>query len=979
MGRSFADGDLVAGRYRVVRAVASGAMGDVYEVVDLELREHVALKTLLAELAGEPRASDRLRREVQLARRITHPNVCRLFDVGTAEAGDATLTFLTMELLAGDTLADRLARGRLTLPEAATVVAQLAAGLDAVHAAGVVHRDLKSENIVLCDGGGRAVIADFGIARGGNGRANPAADPFADKVTLHGEFIGSPQYMAPEQVLGEVAVTPAADIYALGVLMYEMVTGELPFRGGATAYATASLRLTQAPRPPRQLVPELPERWERAILRCLERAPTARFATAGAAAAAIAEPGPLSRAATPPARGRGRPGVVLLAAVVAGGAAVGAYAWTQRGHGAGASFARVPAHGARRTVAIHAFTETKRVEYQADRTTAPALRGPDVALALPEQLRARLAIGDELRVLPPGADGKYEDVDDTVTAALDGRDLELAVIDSAGDSAHETFDRDADPDDVAAWLRDQLGAPPATALDRARLGDVLPELAAGEARGERALRAGRWSDAERELVEVVAADRAAPLAHLALARALAHLGKDAAAADQATIADQLAWSLGRHDQLGAAQAAADLRGELPRALTLARQLWDAYPDELEWGLALADLQARTGANRDADATVAALRHLAPPRRDDPRVDLADADVAENLGDFRRELDAARRAEGKLAESPLLGRAATDEAWALQQLGDLPGALAAYATVEHVARSYDDRLAFAGALANIATVDRHLGRLDDAARGYAGALATYEDAGATSRLWNAWNGAAIVEATRGDLARASDDFAKAGAAARATGDRVGELTAQLNIASLSEERGALADADALLATVVDGARALGDQRMLALGLDARGRVAEDRGALAEARRLLEQALAIREAIGDPAGAAVTRAALANVALDAGELADGLAAATAAVAALGTVADPAATAMANTALARAQRLSRHLRDARIAMDAAVATSKLADDKPTELAARLEDARLRAAEGHPSAKELAAVRAEAQALGLVQIADATKRTGQ
>ena len=255
-GASFTAGCHVGGRYEIVRFIAAGGMGEVYEAVDQVLGTRVALKAVRAAHAGSAPAVDRLKREIALARKVTHPNICRVHDVGE-HAGRA---FLTMELLGGETLADRLKRGVLDESEIERIAPQLVAALGALHAAGVVHRDFKSSNIVL--DGERVVVTDFGLARSTEGSADA-------RLTVDAALLGTPAYMAPEQVEGREA-TPVSDIYALGVVLYEMTTGALPFAED-TPLATATARLTKDPP-----VPDVAARWKASILRCLERAPEDR-------------------------------------------------------------------------------------------------------------------------------------------------------------------------------------------------------------------------------------------------------------------------------------------------------------------------------------------------------------------------------------------------------------------------------------------------------------------------------------------------------------------------------------------------------------------------------------------------------------------------------------------------------------------------------------------------------------------------------
>ena len=273
-GSLVAPGDLLAGRFRIVRALASGGMGDVYEADDEQLGDRIALKTIRTDVAANPRMLARFKKEIQLAKRVSHPNVCRIHDLGIEERPGGAIAFLTMELLAGETLTQRLERDRLTVEETGRIAAQIADGLDAAHKAGVIHRDLKTSNIILAEDNSqlRVVITDFGIAHAGSPQSSAGA------LTLTGEIVGTPDYMAPEQLRGDVT-TPATDIYAFGLILFEMVTGQKAF-AGETPLAAAVKRLENPPPSARLFVPDLPQAWETAILRCLNPDPGKRFQTA---------------------------------------------------------------------------------------------------------------------------------------------------------------------------------------------------------------------------------------------------------------------------------------------------------------------------------------------------------------------------------------------------------------------------------------------------------------------------------------------------------------------------------------------------------------------------------------------------------------------------------------------------------------------------------------------------------------------------
>jgi predicted ATPase/Tfp pilus assembly protein PilF len=267
----FAAGERIAGRYLVHRLLGKGGMGEVYEAWDEELAIPVALKTL--HLSGGDAVLQRLKLESLLARSVSHPNVCRVYDLGRHAEGKATVWFLTMEQLHGETLAQHLRKVKvLPLDRALRIAEQMAAGLGAAHQSGVVHRDFKADNVMLVGQGAteQAIVMDFGLSM-----ATTQGQVLDVVEGRRPAIFGTPAYMAPEQLQGG-AVGPEADIYALGIVLFEMVTGTLPF-SGPSAFEVARQRLETDPPSPRTLVPELDVHWETVILRCLAREPGSRF------------------------------------------------------------------------------------------------------------------------------------------------------------------------------------------------------------------------------------------------------------------------------------------------------------------------------------------------------------------------------------------------------------------------------------------------------------------------------------------------------------------------------------------------------------------------------------------------------------------------------------------------------------------------------------------------------------------------------
>jgi serine/threonine-protein kinase len=265
------------GPYRIVAPLGAGGMGEVYRARDPRLERDVAIKVLPTRLAADATALRRFERETKALAALAHPNILSIFDVGT-ERG---VTYAVTELLVGETLRDRLARGVMPWREAAAIGAAIAEGLAAAHARGIVHRDLKPENIFLAEDG-RVIVLDFGIA-GREPALEPSSDPSLATLTaatLPGTVMGTLGYMSPEQLRGE-NVGPTADIFALGCVLYEMVTARPAFRRHTAAETIAAVLHDEPEAIARfEAARAAPDRLERLLRRCLEKSPVQRSASA---------------------------------------------------------------------------------------------------------------------------------------------------------------------------------------------------------------------------------------------------------------------------------------------------------------------------------------------------------------------------------------------------------------------------------------------------------------------------------------------------------------------------------------------------------------------------------------------------------------------------------------------------------------------------------------------------------------------------
>jgi serine/threonine protein kinase len=264
-------------RYQVMKKLGEGGMSYVYLAKEISSDDTVAIKVLSPRLASDKSSVERLRREAGLAMRLDHPNVCRILRLGESEDG---LIYLVMPFLKGELLSDREVRGGpMDMTLGVTLLKQMCAGLHHAHELQIIHRDLKPENVMLVpddDGGGggveRAVVMDFGLAK------ERRADPAIAKLTATGIILGTPEFMSPEQIRGK-PLDARSDIYALGIVAFEMFTGKLPFQG-RNAQEMMIARLRSQPIAIRTLRPDVPDAVEKALTKALQTNPDDRFSTA---------------------------------------------------------------------------------------------------------------------------------------------------------------------------------------------------------------------------------------------------------------------------------------------------------------------------------------------------------------------------------------------------------------------------------------------------------------------------------------------------------------------------------------------------------------------------------------------------------------------------------------------------------------------------------------------------------------------------
>ncbi len=881
--RTFPAGEVLCGRFRVARLIGRGGMGDVYEADDLELGVTVALKTIRHDISDDPATLRRFKREVTLARHVTHPNVCRVFDlfIHHPPDGGPSKLVLTMELLRGETLARRLGRGgKIPAPKALGIVRDMAEGLAAAHRAGIVHRDLKCGNVFLVpteDGGERAVLTDFGLA------CSPGPTHGDDSTATAPErFFGTPAYVSPEQLQGQ-PTGPASDIYSLGVVMYEMITGSRPFEGPSPMSA-AVRRLVEEPTPPRRLVREVDARWQAVILRCLHRDPARRFARVEDVVAALT--GEAAHLRLP------RRVVAGVAAAAVLATALGVLWWHLQ---------RPRPEGQRPSVAVLGLRDLRQDGHHA--WLAPALA---------EMLATELSADQQLRLVPGqevarvrtelGLDRVESFTRDTLTnlhrllgsdyvlvgsyLALDENEpgtirLDLRVQETDdGSVVASTSVRGSEAQlldlvsDAGRRMRRQLGlgelSDEALRLARGLL-PTSPEATRLYAQGLERLNAMDALAARDLLERAVAAEPGFPLAHAALAAAHADLGYVGQARQEAAEAARLADGLPREARLVVEAQQAAVAADWPRAIDVYRSLWTFFPDNPWYGMRLVEAQLDSGAVAAARETVERLRRS--EAAEGPQLDLVAARVSGAAGDTEAQRELAARAAASsldLGAKLLYARARRVEALALWELGRSEEARRVATEAAVVLEAVGDRQGEAQAAIFLATLDRAARRLDQAREDLHNALdiaAEIGDAGVRATALDALGDLALEE---GDLDAAADLFDRALELYRETGNARFEARLLRARASVLRRRGDLQTSLADSVRAFDILDELGDRDAAAAALNSIAIIHKQQGRLDDAAVAFSRALTIKREIGDRRELATPLVNIGNVELARGRL-------------------------------------------------------------------------------------------------------------
>jgi tetratricopeptide (TPR) repeat protein/tRNA A-37 threonylcarbamoyl transferase component Bud32/TolB-like protein len=853
-------GTRLAGRYRIEGVLGAGAMGVVYRAHDEQLDADVALKALRAERRYDDAALERFRREILIARKVTHPKVVRIHDIGR----DGDIVFLTMDLVPGATLRERLADGPLKLSEALAIARDVAEALAAAHACGVVHRDLKPAN-VLIDAAGVARLADFGVARAVRG----------DDLTAEGAVAGTPDYLAPEQIRGET-VDGRADIFALGLLLHEMLTGDVPLRGQSLAETAARRAAGRTAALPK--LKGVPRGVQRIVERCLEPRPEDRYPTAAELAGDLARGAANFRLK----RNARRAAAAAALALVAAGAAWWGIETRRPDAAPEAALREAPAPARIAFLPFENATGDAGFDWirrglpetlstaLAERPTLQPIESLRVFRTI-EALRLPDGPLDEAAVRQLAA---LLDADEIVSGRIigdsGGRRLELTVTSwPAGGSrpirvAIGEGGLLAAADVAVAEILAALDVPPE---DEARPVALSADPAAMAAydEGVALMARGETLSAIGPLENSVAADSAFAAGWTALSRAYLDAGRreDALGASEKALA-ALGGAGGRAALMTRAQHAV-LSAEPETAFELLKEAVERYPNDEAARLRLAELQGEYGQFKEA------IEHLKIVAAADPnhprawyllgRYSVLSGDARAAAEDY---LVRALIIQNRVGDAQGRGEVFNAMGLAHERLGELDIARQHFRNAVELRREAGDRRGQARSLANIARLDMIAGDFAAARAALTRSLEEMTEAGDSGGVADLRNEFGVLEEEAGDYRAALNHYREALRLRRELGEG-GLAESYTNLAFIYLVLGEYDNAAAYARDARAEFAAAGDAHgeLTALELDAE--LALARGDWADASRAYVRELELSRELDAPFSEAVAEGGLALVAL------------------------------------------------------------------------------------------------------------------
>jgi serine/threonine protein kinase/tetratricopeptide (TPR) repeat protein/TolB-like protein len=904
------------GHYRIVEQIGAGGMGEVYQAHDQHLDRDVAIKILPPAILADEIQRKQFRREALLLAKLNHPYIETIYEFGHEDGVD----FSVMELIPGKSLAAILKEGALPEKVVLRLGAQFLEGLFAAHQQGVIHRDLKPANLFVTPEG-RIKILDFGLAK----LVHPenAADLTRSITIDTGTISGTVPYMAPEQLRGEAADV-RGDIYSAGAVLYEIATGRRPFPQTQGPQLMGAI-LHEPPTAPRAVNPQISAGLESGILKALEKVPSQRYQSAAELQAVLetlalggsselprekASGGTSLNAARADTRdtypfGLKVFGLAAIAGILFAGLFIGlnVKGWRDRLlHRAPSSDAAdVPMIKGRPSVAVLGF---KNVSGRPEEAW--------VSTALSEMLTTELAVGEQLRTVPgenvarmkidlslPDADTYGKDTLTKIRKNLGTDEVVLGSyvpLEKGQIRVDLRLQRTADGETLAAVskkgteeqldelvsgagleLREKLGAGEVSSVEAATVKASLPsnpDAARLYAEGLAKMRVFDYLGARDLLQKAVASEPRHALAHANLAAAWASLGYDEKAAAEAKRAFDLSSNLSRQDHLLVEGHYRETTREWDKAVEIYKTLFGFFPDNVEYGLLLAQAEIRGGNATEAFTTVDSLRKLPAPQNDDPRIDLVEATAAQSVADFTHQLTAATQAvnKGRATGARLLvARALVYQGIALRKLGRPKESLGLLEGARQIYSASGDKSGVAATLNSNANTLADLGDVQGAKTQYEGALAIYREIGNTVGAAKALDNIGSVISDAGDVEGGKKLSAEALALLQETGDRHDIANTSNNLATYYVLQGDLAGATKLFRQSLKLRQEIGDKSGQAGSLSNLGELLGQQGDVAGAKQAFGESLRIHQEIGEKEATVYQLDGLGKVLMDSGDLA------------------------------------------------------------------------------------------------------------
>ncbi|MGC1453083.1 MAG: protein kinase [Candidatus Sulfotelmatobacter sp.] len=853
------------GPYEIHSLLGAGGMGEVYRANDTRLDRNVAVKVLPAHLSSDPMRRQRFEREARAIAAVQHSNICTVYDVGEHEGRQ----FIVMELLEGQPLSHCLKKQALPEEKVVDLGIQIVDALGAAHDKGILHRDLKPANILVTNRG-QAKILDFGLAKLTH---PPVAAARGFEVTEPQVVMGTLPYMAPEQLRGETSDV-RTDIWGVGTVLYQICTGQPPFPEEGPLLVDAILNRT--PRPPREINPEVSSAVERVVVKALEKDPNKRYQTAYELGSDLQQ---LSSGRAP--KSARRPLAWIAVALLLLGAGLSWFAVKRFGKPTGdISGAKV-----RRSVAVLGFKDLAGRSETAwlsaalsEMLTTEVEAGPhlrtisaesvtrvtnDLGLVnsdnLPRDTLARIRknSGSDLVVL-----GSYLDLGKESGGQIR---LDLRIQDAASGETITSFTENGNElglldlvGRTGAELRQRLGAGTLSEADKATLKASRPstvDAARLYAEGLSKLRVFDALAARDLLQQATAADPNNPLIHSAEAHAWSLLGYEDRARQAAKQAFDLSVNLPPAQRLQIEARYWQATAQWEKAIAIYRDRFNAAPDNLEDGLNLANAQVQGGKGKDALQTLVTLRKLPSPQGEDPRIDFAEADAANSISDFKRQLVAAGIAVQKSDSQGarlLMAQARIAESRAFRNLGEPEKSNAASEAARALFASVGDRLGEARVLHNIGAVDYDRGDLNAARKAFDDSFAIRQQIGNRRGAANELNSIAVVLTHQKNIAEALNAYKQSLEISKDVGDMQQTGVTLNNLGTLQRDTGDFATARQSFGEALALDRKVGKQGEIASVLINVALMLTTEGDLTAARSDLEQVLQIYSTTGEIKG-------------------------------------------------------------------------------------------------------------------------------